>query len=282
MTKSATTTNPAAAIYEVRTLGDQGHKLPIGFCGSHELVFREWTTEEELQMSESLGPKIREGRYVDVVLGTMCQRIGGLVIWSDAGPDAKRLITIDDFSLKLREAYLGDVLYSYVLLRRDVMGRTAYFDLKDPFDGNKPVRWPANLETLEVRIPKSQAQLTWRYNLIKPCKLGEKQITHLIMGPALWGSTAMSATSPELETVASAIHGIPEYDSRLTPGSVTVEILARMRMGPIDFKRLFQLCNADQLGPVLSAEYKSPKRPDTPVPFEIDIRYGHFFGASSL
>jgi hypothetical protein len=275
MAQAKKTEPEASKLHTTQTLEAVGRTLPVGLNGNRSLEFREWTAEEELMMSESVGRDSRQNRYCEVVLATMCSKFGPLEVWRGN----ERLIPEQDFTLRLREAYGVDVIYAYVFLRREVLGKTAYMEVSDPWT-REMIRWPANLDTLEINIPKDPGVLTWRYDFVTPCMLLGTKVTHFMMGPSRWGAMGnLESGNSDLELIASHVHAIPELGERMNV--MTSDLLAKMRMSRIDIAMCSGRVNSEQFGPQLIGEGKSTKSGKA-FYFPIDFRHKHFFGASSL
>lgn len=260
-------------IYKTTTLANLGAKLPIGFRGSSDYSTRDWTAQEELLVGEAIGDGGNVGHYCEAVLSVLSGTFGGMRVWDGD----KRMVSFQGFSIALQSAWMPDVLTAYAYLRFASNPAPLKLQLRDPDDRGKPFEFLADMGSLEVRLPIDGCT-TWTHELLHPTTMGGRKITRLIMGPQKWdaikhiqGNEVMS----RIMVIASSVRGIPEFDERVEDASI--DMIGAMRLSKADISALAEGVEEHGLGPIFTAEAKSPK---TSRPFTVAIpwRYDDFFG----
>lgn len=260
----------------IRTLAEQGPSLPLGFPGvdgPRDMVVRPWRTKEEREIAKLKKPKMGMGEHVSLVLTHMFSRVGPHV-WDD---DVK----IPTRKVQLGSMYLADVLYMYLWLRIQAMGKTLKMDLTCPFCNHK-FRFAGDLETVEVRGASRAEVLRRKYDLIHPIELRKKKVTSVAFTGPLWHHAANIPEGAEeglgkIIVVQSSIVGLNDEPEAVALGDHEVDELSKL-----DLEAIATLINEDFFGPKMVIETECAKEScGKTLTAPIDWRYDRFFTTSS-
>lgn len=261
------------------TVAKLGPKLPLGIKGAEPaplrgLGVRSWSLKEE----RVLGHRRDEdedrnmGKYVSIVLATMCTQLGG-----NSWPELLEGNTADR-ELVVSQMWMPDVFYAYVWLRMDAMSEDLPMGLKCPNCGVK-FDWVGDLRTLEVKVPKTLEDAMWHYNLRKPLALRDKEVHKLVLGPPRWyhiegmGDTSMGAAKGKV--IHAHIHQMPE----LQEGEIVLDETELDGLSKRDLEGIAAAIEDNGFGPNMKVDAKCPKGHTFEAP--LDWRYDQFFGISS-
>ena len=265
-----------------KTVGELGAMLPLGPVGqdgTHQRLIdvRRWRMKEEkvLGRRREQDDKQNMGKYVSIVLATMCTKL--------AGHDWNEFKESDtaDRELSVSQMWMGDVFYAYVWLRIKSMGNELPLDLTSPF---KPqldsFPFTGDLNTVEVKIPNSLDDCMWTYALKEPFEIRGHMVKKLVMGPARWfnveqmGDTSSGAAKSTV--IHASIHFIPEVQE----GQIALAEEEIEEMGKLDIETIADEINTNGFGPQMQIEAQCPYTKRT-FKQPIDWRYDSFFGISS-
>lgn len=176
------------------TLSEWGHRLPCGMVDTTTgklvkgITFRSWNLGREKQLGKIKTSSAADSvmTFTSAVLTVMCSKLGTLEPrWLESGGLSMKPQQFAQLRLQTSNLVLEDVLYTYLLLRREVIGP----DLK--VDGNCPhcrteVHINADLDTTPVKYVESIEETFWTYTLQQPLKIRGEEISELKFGPARW------------------------------------------------------------------------------------------------
>jgi hypothetical protein len=179
---------------KVTTLGEWGHRLPCGMVDSvtgklvKDISFRSWNLGREKQLGKIKTSSAADSvmTFTSAVLTVMCTKLGTLEPrWLESGGLGLKPQQFAQLRLQTSNLVLEDVLYTYLLLRRETIGP----DLK--VDGNCPycrqeAHISADLDTTTVKYVDDIAETFWTYDLKDSLKIRGEEITELKFGPARW------------------------------------------------------------------------------------------------
>ena len=269
--------------YNKTTLAELGSQLPVGIRtapGSLDktLVVRPWKTKDEREIARLKKPDTSIAKYVALIIGTMCERIGPHDL-AQMKPAERELI--------ISQMYLGDVFYAYCYLRRMVMGSK----LKVEFDCahcKERIPYVANLDTLEVNTVEREEQLGWSVDLQDPIKIRSKEIRRFRLSAIRWSTlenTAMvNAGSDAVAKIAAVRGSIVGLND--DPEPVMISDLEMDELSKFDLENLAHEVNINNVGPVMAIEDECtpefcPRGGGRKFTVAIDWSYDSFFGISS-
>lgn len=268
--------------FKTMTVAELGAVLPLGPLGpdgKHQRLIdvRPWRMKEEkvLGRRREQDDKRNMGKYVSIVLATMCTKLAG-GDWSELKEDDTA-----DRELVVSQMWMGDVFYAYIYLRMRVMGNELLMTLTSPYKPHLDVfTWTGDLSSVEVKVPENIEDCMWTYQLRDPFTIRGKQITRLVMGPPRWyhveemGDTTVGAAKGVV--IHSSIHTVPEIqEGEIGLGPDEID-----EMGKLDIEHLTNQLNEKGFGPQMQVEAVCPytkKTFNTPIDWSFD----QFFGISS-
>lgn len=227
---------------------------------------------------ESESKSTNLGKYVSIVLATMCTRLGSYD-WSELKESGTA-----DREIVLSQMWMPDVFYAYCWLRYQAMGPNVPMTLRSPFTGDE-FPFTADLRSLEVEIPDSLDACLWKYRLKHPLVIRGKTVTEFTLGPQRWSTIEQMSdvsTGAAKATVISAsiraMDGILDKDGK--PVDVPLVDSELDEMTKLDLETLADEINRRTVGPIMKITATCPKKKKT-FDATIDWRYDHFFGAGS-
>jgi len=258
-------------------LTELGNTLPIGVGNQRSIAFRPWRLKEEKKLAE-LKKKNKNAtltKYVNFVLTTMCTELAGENFSNMQDKDKERLIS---------SLYIGDVLYAYVLLRREAIGSVVTTKLICEACSHE-YNYAADLDTLEVTIPEKTIEDTfWKYTLRHPMKVRNDTINGFTLGPVKWSvlETAAVGKKNEGEIKAKTIRGSIK-NAILEDGSEKDIVLTDEdldELSKLDFEYLVKNLDDHHIGPDMSVDCLCPSCGHE---YKLSINWANenFFGASS-
>jgi hypothetical protein len=266
--------------YKKTTVAKLGPKLPLGILGpdktyQRDIAVRPWRLKEEkiLGRRREQNPKMNMGKYVSIVLATMCTKLAGQK-WDE--------LLLDDTierEMNISTMWMPDVFYAYIWLRLQSMKKTLDMKLQSPYSGQE-FDFVGDLKTVEVKVPVSLDACMWEYELIDPIKVREKQVTKLVLGPQRWnhieqmGDVSIGAAKETV--ILASIHSLPEVQD--TPIALAEDELDEMSKE--DLETLSDRIDIHGFGPVMSLDAICPRTKRSFV-VPIDWRFDNFFGISS-
>jgi hypothetical protein len=260
----------------IRTIAEQGPNLPLGFPGAdaaRTIVVRPWRTKEEREIGRLKKPKMGMGEHVTLVLTHMLSRVGPHV-WDDEVKQPTRKV-------QLGTMYLADVMYLYVWLRIQAIGKTLKMDLTCPACGHS-FRFAGDLETVEVRGTTRADALRRKYVLEDPIELRKKKVTSVAITGPLWHQVSGIPDGSDeglgkIIAVQSSIVGLNDDPEPVALGDFEVDELSKR-----DLESLANLINEDFFGPRMVIESVCAKEScGKKMIAPIDWRYDRFFTTSS-
>lgn len=271
----------AESLIKKTTLGEQGPTLPLGVLGPDalyhkDLAVKPWRMKEERELGalRDANKDSNMARYVSMILGSMCTKIGTHEFGDSAVADAAKQLAIG-------QMFTPDVFYSYIWLRIQAMGPELVLSLKCPKCPHKIDNYVANLASVEVNVVEKLADACWEYKLQHPVNVRSAEVTHFVLGPTRWNALEMmkgsgvGAAKPAM--IKASIHAIGTLEANkemvLTEGDLD-ELTKR------DIEAMTRLIDKHSIGPNMSIEGKCPACSHE-FRMAIDWGYDSFFGDSS-
>jgi hypothetical protein len=262
-----------------KTLIEQGPNLPLGILQNNSyqktIEVKRWTMRQEKELGE-LREKESEsklGRYVSMILATMCPKLGPFN-FDESYEFSKRLLNIN-------QMWSGDVFYAYCWLRYKSLGEIIALKL-NCLSCKKDFEFDADMRSMEINVGEKLEDFLWEYELREPFEIRGEVIKKLIMGPSLWNVyETMSNTDYgglgdiKSKIIFNSIHALNKPENKIILSENEIEDLAK-----IDIELIAKKLDNERLGPDLSIEAKCPKckyQFTSVIPWGFDS----FFGNSS-
>lgn len=169
--------------FGLTTLGDLGPMLPMGVEVNGKFVkeidTKPWRFKEEKEMGayREANKGLTLGGFVTYLIGTMMTRIGPHV-FTDATTGPERTMAVN-------QLYLGDVLYSYMYLRKTSLGKDVDSVLGCPICELKNQR-VLDLDGLDVAIVDDPAKLIHEVELHDGVRIFGEIRKLLTLRPPTW------------------------------------------------------------------------------------------------
>lgn len=259
-------------------LKEVGPILPLGVEENgvyvRDLAVRRWTFKQEKELGElkEENADVRIGRYVSMVLATMCTKLG---------PYDFENMDFNNRLLSISQMWSGDVFYAYCWLRYKSLGKEIGLKIKCPFCQNE-IDYVADMETLEISHGDSLDDFLWDYELREPFEIRGEEVTGFRMQPMRWNTYEMITNETygglgavKAKVIVNSIHSI------LGKGEPT--ILAEHEIEEMtkkDIELITKGIEEQQLGPDLSIEVNA-KCCRKKFVDQISWNYHDFFGSSS-
>jgi hypothetical protein len=284
-----TTTEEKTEGIKRTTLLERGPVLPIGVLLpgggiGKDIVTRNWTFKQERSLGERRKVMGDEGdnmaRYVSSVLVTMCPMLGG--------QDFNNAHEQELNEIKVGQMWLPDVMYAYVWLRYKALGHELPLTLTSPYTKQK-FDWVGDLKTLHVKVPDTQKDVLWEYDLRDPFPIRGKMAKRLVLGPQRWNMVESINPGNATDAIAKAmaikgsIHLIPD----VSPDPIALTDNDLDDMSKLDIETLAHRIDLNGVGPIMVLEVDDPTVPvaagNKPRKFltQVDWRYDSFFVISS-
>lgn len=260
------------------TLKELGNEMPMGILGADKkyhknISFRPWRMKEEKELgrirSDNQGANI--GRYVSMVVATMCDKLG---------PHDFSNMKLEEKVIMISQMFMGDVFAVYCTLRKHNMGNILGMIITCPRCGNQ-FDFNGDLDTLEVTTAEHPNDMTWDYDLKHPIQIRNKEITGFHMGLPLWSVIESAAdqgtgsAAAKDEAIRGAIRGVKGDDKIKLLTSDELDELSKF-----DMESLVRKIDDNVLGPVMMIEAGCEKC-RAEIVKSIDWRHDSFFGDSS-
>lgn len=272
----------AEAPVKSKTVGEQGHVLPIGVAGptgalGKDLVLRKWTFKEERELgklrSEHQSATLPE--YVGMVISTVVSRAGA-VDFSKLEMPARRAV--------VSQMYMADVYYAYIQARIHAIGPDLSLDLTCRHC-RKEVKYVGDLNTAEVKTLPDPLAGQWDIDLKDPIQLRGKEVKSFRCGQMRW--TALEQGGHEvgpgdsggtkLMVILGTVIGITGESGDIVLMEQELDALSKR-----DIERICHSIDQHSVGPDLSLKLKCPhKRCGKDSVVAIDWSYDSFFSVSS-
>lgn len=264
-------------ILKTTTVAAQGPQLPLGTAQGKTVAVRTWRLKEErvLGVRREEEDKRNMGKYVSIILATMCTSLGGHN-WDGPIPEKDTA----ERELVVGQMWMPDVFYAYVWLRIQAMGKELPMTVTCPkCPGKSEFDWVGDLTTIEVKCPESLEDAMWHYKLHVPITIRGKEVTMFVMGPPRWhhveNVTDTSMGGAKSKVIHAHLHRIPE----LQEGEVALAESEMDELVKRDIEGLADAINNNGFGPRMSVDCKCPK--GHTINEAIDWRFDTFFGISS-
>ena len=174
------------------TLLDLGKMLPIGVPSGNPAIlekgfaFKPYRFQEERELdkirNKKDGAKNHPGKIVESVLAHMLTEWGGDTEFSQKSEKVRRNA--------VRNAYMADVLYAYVMLRIEAMGSILGVKVACPHCEHE-WKWRTDLEGLEIDFVERLEEISDKlYELRSGLKYGEKSYNVLSVAPPTWAAVS--------------------------------------------------------------------------------------------
>jgi hypothetical protein len=179
----------------------------------------------------------------------------------------------------ISQAFMANVYYSYVYLRREALGPDINMQIRCPACHKLQKSIQGNLDTLEVSTAESLADAEWRYTLLDPLSIRGGVVKMLRMGPAKWFSIERLPAQRGLNfgvAKAALIQGsLLGTDSERTV--LTEDDLDGLSKR--DLENLTRLMDKYHVGPNMAVEVTCPCGEE--IRSSLDWSYDSFFSTSS-
>lgn len=267
------------------TLDEQKAKLPVGILDGttvhRDVVFKKWRTKEERELGRLMAPDMDMAEHVSLVVSNMCSRIGHHNM--DEKDAAEKALIVSMM-------YMGDVFYTYSMLRKRVVGDALDVKVACPRAGcGVTFPYSGKLGTLEVACVDNIDDILWTHKLSVPIEIRKETVTHFDLAYPKWsvveaGKGETSEAEIKALTLVGTIVGINGNGQAMSP--LAMEELDELERD--DFEAMMAGINENFLGPKMGVEgqctpdvCKKFKRGGHDFAFSIDWRYKHFFARSS-
>ncbi len=262
----------------VTTLAELGPKLPIGLSSgsglSKDLVQRSWRTKDERELGKLKKPKMSMAAYVGTVVAYMHNRFGHHEWTPETKLEERRVI--------IGQAYMPDVFYAYLWLRREVIGNEIVLEIacSSPSCGHK-FKFNADLGSTEVIKVDDESALDWSHQLHDPVDIRKKRVTHFRLRAPRWASLESGASGDLNEAagkillVKGSIVGLNDEEGLVQLSDNEIDELSKR-----DLETIASRCNDEFVGPKMSVDITCPKC-ENQMRSPIDWTYDRFFSISS-
>lgn len=258
-----------------RSLAEQGPNLPIGLIGPDGKLHKTistlpWRTKEEREIAKNVKPNMAMGAHVSIVLALLTSQFG-FREWGDKEKLGEKTTFIGT-------AFMADVLYAYVWLRREALGDEIVLNLTCT-SCEKPFKFHGDLGSVEVRGVEEVADLDWFYDLRNPVKLRGTTVKRFRCNQPRWASVARAQVHSQSEgkilAARGCIAGINDDAATIVLADNEIDELSKF-----DLEALTGQLNKDFIGPKMAVEGECENcGNEFLVP--IDWEYNRFFSTSS-
>lgn len=259
-------------------LKEVGPILPLGVEENgvyvRDLAVKRWTFKQEKELGElkEENADVRLGRYVSMVLATMCTKLG---------PYDFENMDFNQRLLSISQMWSGDVLYAYCWLRYKSLGKEVGMKIQCPSCPSE-IDYVADMETLEISHGDSLDDFLWDYELKEPFEVRGEKIVGFKMQPMRWNTYEMITNNSygglgavKSKMIVNSIHSILEKDESTILAEHEIE-----EMGKSDIELISKGIEQQQLGPDLSIDVTA-KCCRNKFTHQISWNYHDFFGSSS-
>lgn len=261
-----------------QTLKELGAILPVPHKGlaAKDFSFKPWRLEQEKLVGQLKSKHKQTGIFIRELFSVMLEKLGGQD-WSTMDK-SKRLLVLNQMPL-------GDMFYLYVWLRTEAMGfGLAMGDIKCAACGHKHKDFSADLESLEVRVKEEGDADTLEVKLRKPFKMGDVEVTTLVLGHSPWDimekMEISDAGNDGLVKEAMLMRSI--VGSKTNQGEAKLDTHTLIQnIAKVDLEELTDAMDEHNGGPVLGLKFDCEKCGEE-VARPLEWAYDYFFGNSSL
>lgn len=261
-------------------LKEFGPILPLGIDENgilvRDLAVKRWTFKQEKELGElkEENSDVNLGRYVSMVLATMCTRLG---------PYDFEKMDFNQKILTISQMWAGDVLYAYCWLRYKSLGKEIGMTIQCPHPScNNKIDYVADMETMEISHYDSLDDFLWDYELKEPFEIRGEEVNGFVIRPMRW-NTYETITNDSYggegdiksKVILNSIHSILGKGEQTILAENEIE-----EMGKKDIELIPKAIEEKNLGPDLSVEVKCNKCRNKFV-HQISWSYHDFFGSSS-
>lgn len=259
------------------TIGDYGHRLPVGILQGASLhrdfgfkPFR-MKEERELETERKANKRISVGEFVGTVMSHMLTKLGPYPDFQAIPKDERRLI--------ISQMYLGDVMYIWLCLRIDALGEHIKFPLKCP-SCTFEHKLNADLSLTDVKVYEDAASLTKPLKLRHGIDLPDKSTTlDVVLQPPRWlgmSGARPGATNSDIKMAILSASILKVGDGRFPATTDAIENMSKW-----DIELMAKTVETDAPGPDLTVEASCPQcQHEWEIP--LDWNWDFFFTAASL
>lgn len=232
------------------TLAQQGPVLPIGveIHGTYhrELEVKPWTLREERELGE-LRDKNKSKSvfdFVPLILATLFNKIGC--------HDFAQKMTAAQKRLAVQQMFLGDVLYSYIWMRREALGSKLETKMICPGCAAN-FGFHADIDSIPVKRVDKFEDAFWEYKLINPFIVGGELATTITFGPPRWSvfQGVNGAGKLKVSTILGSTYKV-NGNTRPVAGHEFDAMSKR------DLTAIIKMLDDHHIGPDLSMELECP------------------------
>lgn len=262
-------------------LRELGARLPLGVVGTDGLIHKDiackpWRGREEREVSGFKSESQEKGDFVTRLISFMFTRIGPHDFESMKEAERKAVVAT---------LYMGDVLYMYVWLRVQCLGKSLKMDLTC-LRCNFEFPYDADLNTVVVRTADSLENAKWSYVLKSPFEIRGEMANSFDLAPTRWQTMETSikkqydagdanGSGTKMDMIEGCIKRVTGREDMVLISKEFDDMLK------VDIERLATRIDKHEVGPDLSVKEKCPRCKRDFVT-TLDWGYESFFGDSSL
>ncbi len=204
------TTKPEERFKTV-TMGDLRGQLPIGSITPDGKLVKTVSSipfkmKQEKELANRKKTAVTGADFANATLSLLLEQFGLFHF-----PNMKEI----EKTIALQQAYFPDILYAYLWIRREALGSN-FPMMFECGRCKEPNHFPADLDTLEVRVVEDAKKLRWDLELRDGVVVLGKLRKKFTLQPPVWGS--INATRDEdsyqlLETFRACLVGVEGIDS---------------------------------------------------------------------
>jgi len=261
----------------VMTMRDLGLSLPVGVptpagldkgLGARTFSLRE---EKEIGRLRDKAGDASMAATVNAVLTVLLTRFGD--------KDFTKLKEAERASA-ISQAFIGDVYYAYILLRREALGQEIAFTVRCPACRRSTANVMADLDDLDVRVVDAIGDASWEYELKVPIEVRSSVVRTLKMGPARWYAVesmppqrGINVGAAKAAIIRASITGTDAANVVLTDDDLC-------SMSKRDVESVTKAIDANHVGPDMAVETVCPACGED-IRTSLDWSFESFFGMSS-
>lgn len=259
------------------TIGDYGHRLPVGILQGGALhrgfAFKPFRMKEEreLEAKRKANKRISVGDFVTAVMAHMLTKLGPHSDFQSLTEDQRQLV--------VSQMYLGDVVYMWLCLRIEALGEAIQFPLKCGSCGFEQ-KLKADLNLTDVKVYEDLTSLTKNVKLRHGMVLPDGDETKdVVIQPPRWSgmcgaSPGANASDVKMALLIASIHTVG--DGKFSATTDAIEALSKW-----DVELMSKAVDTDSPGPDMTLEAVC-SRCSNEWKIPLEWNWDFFFTAASL